>query len=126
MSKVITKDTAKKFRGQANAVLQKLAKEFGLQFDGIGTIRFSADDLRCKIEFKTKNATANAIYGNRATDRTGKSYKVKNTIYTVTKHNGKPKYCWDVVNQRGKHYCVAESFFFGAAIQHFYKNPFVK
>jgi hypothetical protein len=124
----ITKDTCKTFRSKADAVLKKVAEEMGLTFHGIGNIRFDGDELTTKIKVGRKGKSVPVFtvpnFGNK--DYVGKSYKVKNTVYTVTRYNGKPKYCFDVVNQRGKRYCVAADFFNGAAIQHFYKNPFVK
>jgi hypothetical protein len=128
----ITKATAQKFRIEAGIVLRKLATEMGLVFEPMGTIRFSANDLRCKIEFKTKSSIPaysqlhGDLWSSKNRNRLGLSYKVKNTIYTVTRYNGKPKFCLDVVNQRGKRYCVAVNFFDNGKLQDGYKNPFVK
>jgi hypothetical protein len=104
-----TSYTLPSFRSKLEKVLDQFAKENGIDSIKVGTIRFSNNTCRFKVEVVGEPAGEKRVGGMSASIKVGDRFLRGRTVYTVTSLDGYGKYPVRVTTQNGKRYKIAES-----------------
>ena len=105
----INKYSLKKKRQDLQKALDAFAELQGLKHVPLGTIRFTADGFRVKIEFKTKEAMKENLVRKLVPNqeiKIGQRFRQKRTEYTVTGTGNAGKFSINVITQTGKIYKI--------------------
>lgn len=115
---MINKQNIRQVRNDINAALKAVESKHGITFS-LGTIRYNSveETLRGTLRAKSTNHVARLLNSSVLAKRVSlseflnKSYKVKNTIFTVIQvHPNKPKFSLECLTQTGKTYFTTSAY----------------
>jgi len=104
-----TSYTLPSFRSKLEKVLDQFAKENGIGSINVGTIRFSDNACRFKVEVVGEPRDEKRIRSMSASIKVGDRFSRGRTVYTVTSLDGYGKYPIKVTTQNGKRYKINEA-----------------